>query len=168
MAPKTLRVAPPTEDNRWLVVNATMRRHGYQPHSLIEALHTVQKSFGYIDDESLRFVASSLNLPLSQTFGVVTFYHFFSLKPLGAHTCVICTGTACHIKGSDDLLRRIKAEVGLDDGDTTENNALSLLTARCLGACGLAPAVVVDDVVQPRQTAAALIDRLKEMIDDGH
>src|SRR5262245_14475929 len=93
-------VAPPSDDRRWRVVDATMRRHGYAPSALIEALHAIQQSFGYLDDPSLAYVARSLRVPPSKVYGVATFYHFFSLKPQGEHTCVVCTGTACYIKGS--------------------------------------------------------------------
>jgi len=168
MTVKSLRAAPPSDDKRWLLVNATMRRHGYQSHALIEALHTVQESFGYIDNDALVFVATSLDIPLSHALGVTTFYHFFSMKPHGRHTCSICTGTACYIKGSDELLRAIAATFDLAAGDTTPDNALSLTTARCLGACGLAPAGVLDDVVLPHQTPEKLVELLKGVIDDGN
>src|ERR1039457_3619338 len=85
----------PSNDKRWKIVNGTMRRHGFARNALIETLHTVQTSFGYLDDESIRFVAKSLRVPLSQAYGVVTFYHYFSLKPPGEHTATVCTGTAC-------------------------------------------------------------------------
>src|ERR1039458_826755 len=88
----------PSEDKRWKIVNGTMRRHGFARNALIETLHTAQSSFGYLDDEAIRFVARSLHVPLSQAYGVVTFYHHFSLKPAGKHTCTVCLGTACYIK----------------------------------------------------------------------
>jgi bidirectional [NiFe] hydrogenase diaphorase subunit len=87
--------APPSDDRRWRLVDATMRRHGRQSHALIESLHTVQESFGYLDLEALRYVAASLRVPLSRVYGVATFYHLFNLKPQGQHTCVVCLGTAC-------------------------------------------------------------------------
>ena len=138
---------PPTDDKRWRIVEATMRRNGHESHALIEVLHTVQESFGYLDDNSLRFVAQSLRLPYSKVYGVATFYHFFTLKPQGAHTCVVCTGTACYIKGSQALLKAVEREAHIKPGETTENKQVSLLTARCLGSCGLAPAVVFDGEV---------------------
>ena len=97
-------VAPPSDDKRWRIVDVTMRRHGYAPSALIEALHAVQESFGCLDEPGLRYVAASLRVPLSRVFGVATFYHYFSLKPQGDHTCVVCTGTACYIKDSPALL----------------------------------------------------------------
>ena len=81
-----------------------MRKNGFARHALIETLHTVQSSFGYLDDNAIRYVARSLRVPLSQAYGVVTFYHYFSLKPPGKHTMTICAGTACYIKGSDKLI----------------------------------------------------------------
>ncbi len=96
--------SPPSEDKRWKIVDATMRRHGHAPDALIETLHTVQECFGYLDKSALRYVAESLRVAFSQVYGVATFYHFFTLKPQGRHTCVVCTGTACYIKGASGLL----------------------------------------------------------------
>jgi bidirectional [NiFe] hydrogenase diaphorase subunit len=98
------RPLPPSADKRWRIVDATMRRHGYSSNALIESLHTAQESFGYLDEQALRFVAMSLRAPLSKVYGVATFYQFFSLKPQGEHNCVVCMGTACYIKGAPRLL----------------------------------------------------------------
>lgn len=142
------RPAPPSQDKRWKLIEATIRKHGYQSHSLIECLHTVQECFGYLDEEALKYVAAALRLPLSKVYGVATFYHFFTLKPKGQHTCVVCMGTACYIKGAPVLLNAIERTHRIKPGETTSDGKLSLLTARCLGSCGLAPAVVFDgDVV---------------------
>src|SRR3954466_6938413 len=157
-------IAPPSDDKRWRVVDATMRRHGYAPSALIEALHAAQQSFGYLDETALRYVAGSLGVPLSRVYGVVTFYHYFSMKPQGEHTCVVCTGTACYIKNSPALLRAIEAELGVAPGATTADGKLSLLTARCLGTCGLAPAAVVDGQVMGRLKAGELLGRLRDLI----
>src|SRR5436305_9513140 len=138
----------PSADKRWKIVEATARRYGREPHALIETLHTVQESFGYLDETALRFVAGSLRLPLSRVYGVATFYHFFTLKPKGKHTCVVCTGTACFVKGADQLLAAVTREAHLGPGETTPDGRLSLLTARCLGACGIAPAAVLDGAVR--------------------
>lgn len=158
-------VGAPSDDKRWRVVDATMRRHGYTPSALIEALHAVQQAFGYLDEASLRYVADSLGIPLSRVFGVATFYHYFSMKPQGAHTCVVCTGTACYIKDSPALLHAIETELGIGPGETTADGALSLLTARCLGTCGLAPAAVLDGQVVGRLQAVELLGRLRELIE---
>jgi bidirectional [NiFe] hydrogenase diaphorase subunit len=161
----TRTIAPPSDDKRWRVVDATMRRHGYAASALIEALHSAQQSFGYLDEPALRYVAASLGAPLSRVFGVATFYHHFSLKPQGEHTCVVCTGTACYIKDSAALLRAIGVELGLTPGQTTSDGKLSLLTARCLGTCGLAPAAVLDGQVVGLLQPVELIGRLRELVD---
>ena len=134
----------PSDDKRWKIVNGTMRKNGFARHALIETLHTVQSSFGYLDDDSIRFVARSLRVPLSQAYGVVTFYHYFSLKPPGKHTMTICTGTACYIKGTDKLLAAAEKRLGIPQGQTTKDGQISLMTARCVGACGRAPVVLTD------------------------
>src|SRR5437763_16639919 len=94
----------PSQDKRWKLVDATIRREGAQPRGLIEALHTVQEEFGYLDVKALRYVAMSLRVPLSRAFGDATFYPFFTLTPAGEHTCVISMVTTCYIKGAPQLL----------------------------------------------------------------
>ena len=153
-----VEIPPPSDDKRWRIVQTTMRRNGYKRHGLIETLHSVQEAFGYLDEPSLRYVAHSLSLPLSQVYGVSTFYHLFTLKPAGEHTCVICTGTACYIKNANALLAAIKDELDLEPEQTTADNKVSLLTARCIGACGIAPVAVLDDDVFGHIT----VDQLKE------
>ena len=153
----------PSSDSRWKIINATMRRNGYAGHALIETLHAVQDAFGFLDETSLRFVAASLDLPLSKVFGVATFYHIFMLKPKGRHTCVVCTGTACYIKGAGELVGVIDSRFGVQPGGTSEDNRLSVLAARCVGACGLAPAVVVDGELHGKLTPEALMATLEEL-----
>ena len=137
-----------------------MRRHGYSPNALIESLHSAQECFGYLEPQGLRFIARSLHVPLSKVFGVATFYHFFTLKPPGEHTCVVCMGTACYIKGAAQLMDAIAERYGIEGGQTTEDGKLSLLTARCLGSCGLAPAAVFDGEVVGRLERQQMFDRV--------
>ena len=120
----------------------------------------MQEAFGYLDEQSLRYVATSLRVPLSRAYGVATFYHFFTLKPAGEHTCVICTGTACYIKGAPQLLDAMQKDSGVLPRETTPDGKVSFLTARCLGSCGLAPAVVYDQEVAGKVTPQALRNRL--------
>lgn len=144
----TLTAPPlPSDDKRWKIVNGTMRKNGFARHALIETLHTVQSSFGYLDDHAIRFVAQSLHVPLSQAYGVVTFYHYFSLKPPGKHTMTICAGTACYIKGTDKLIAEAERHLGIKPGQTTRDGNTSLMTARCVGACSRAPVVLFDGEV---------------------
>ena len=153
----------PSDDKRWKLVNATMRRNGYAGHALIETLHSVQDAFGFLDETAMRFVAGSLDLSLSKVFGVATFYHLFMLKPKGRHACVVCTGTACYIKGAGGLVDAIQERFAVGPGETTEDNRLSVLIARCVGACGLAPAVVLDGAMKGKQTAQQLMTRLERL-----
>jgi bidirectional [NiFe] hydrogenase diaphorase subunit len=151
----------PSEDKRWKIVNGTMRKNGFARHALIETLHTVQSSFGYLDDEAIRFVSRSLRVPLSQAYGVVTFYHYFSLKPPGKHTVTICTGTACYIKGADKLLALAKMHLGVGEGETTGDGQISLMTARCVGACGRAPVVLEDGELHGQMTPEQVGEQLE-------
>lgn len=144
-----------------------MRRHGHAPNSLIETLHTVQEAFGYLDMDALRYVSASLRVPPSKVYGVATFYHYFTLRPPGAHTCVVCTGTACYIKGAPVLLKTIHDELGIKQGETTSDGQISVLTARCLGSCGLAPAAVFDGQVAGKMTSLTMAERLKELKHDA-
>lgn len=162
MVSQLKKVPLPSEDKRWRLVEATIRRHGYEGNALIETLHTVQESFGYLDDVALRYVAQSLRVPLSKVYGVATFYHFFTLKPQGKHTCVVCTGTACYIKGASQLLAAIDKKYGVKPGETTRDGQLSVLQARCVGSCGLAPAVVFDGDVAGRLECSELLNRIEK------
>jgi bidirectional [NiFe] hydrogenase diaphorase subunit len=152
----------PTQDKRWKLVDATMRRMGQQSRGLIETLHTVQEAFGYLDEGAMRYVAMSLRVPLSRAYGVATFYHFFTLKPAGKHTCVVCLGTACYIKGAQQLLDTLRHDLNIAPGETTADGEVSLLTARCLGSCGLAPAVVYDNQVAGKVDTQSLRQHLSK------
>lgn len=157
-------IAPPTEDKRWRIVIAMMRKHGFKPQALIETLHSAQEAFGYLDDATLRYVARSLAIPQSRVYGVATFYNLFMLKPQGVHTCVVCLGTACYINGAPDILDAIEGVTGIRKGETTPDKQVSLLVARCLGACGLAPAVVFDGEVSGKVDPDAVATQLKEWL----
>jgi bidirectional [NiFe] hydrogenase diaphorase subunit len=138
-----------------------MRKNGFSRHALIETLHTVQSAFGYLDDDSIRFVALSLRVPLSQAYGVVTFYHYFSLKPPGKHTATVCAGTACYIKGSDKLMVAAEKRLGVSRGQTTRDGQISLMTARCVGACSRAPVVLCDGEVVGEMTSEQMLEQLE-------
>jgi bidirectional [NiFe] hydrogenase diaphorase subunit len=154
--------ALPSADKRWRIVEATLRRHGYERHCLIEGMHTVQESFGYIDETSLRYLAEALRLPLSRVYGVATFYHYFTLKPQGEHSCVVCMGTACYIKGAPELLNQLEQTFEVKPGQTTEDGKLSVLAARCVGSCGLAPAAVFDGEVVGRLDRTQIVERIRK------
>ncbi len=151
----------PSDDNRWKIVNGTMRKNGFARHALIETLHTVQQSFGYLDDDAIRFVARSLRVPLSQAYGVVTFYHYFNLKPPGRHTLTVCAGTACYIKGADKLLADAENLLRVKPGKTTADGEVSLTMARCVGACSRAPVALCDGEVRGEFTRDQMIEQLE-------
>jgi bidirectional [NiFe] hydrogenase diaphorase subunit len=159
--------APPSDDKRWRIVTATMRRHGFGTDALIETLHSVQEAFGYIDDDALRFVARGLRVPPSRVYGVVTFYNYFTLKPQGEHNCVVCLGTACYIKGASNILYALQNRLGVKAGETTEDKSVSLLTARCMGACGLAPVVVNDGEVAAQTSPEASVAVVEEWMSNA-
>ena len=99
---------------------------------------------------------------MSWVYGVATFYNFFSLKPPGEHTCVVCMGTACYVKGATDILRSLEKAHGVKAGETTEDGKVSIMTARCIGACGLAPAVVFDGEVCGKATPQSTLERTQK------
>lgn len=150
-----------TVDKRFKVIDITMKRNHYRQDALIEILHKAQEAFGYLEPEILEYIAHHLKLPLSRVYGVATFYHLFSLKPSGKHTCVVCLGTACYVKGSDKILAELEQELNVKSGDTTSDQQVSLLSARCLGACGIAPAVVFDGEVVGKQNAEMVLKRIE-------
>src|SRR5262252_3322152 len=149
-------------DKRFKILEVHMKKFQFRHDALIEILHKAQELFGYLEDDLLLFIAYKLKLPQSRVYGVATFYHFFTLKPQGEHTCVVCMGTACYVKGAEKLLASIQDNLKIKPGETTPDNKISLLTARCIGACGIAPAIVYDGAVTPRQTAESALEHVRK------
>ncbi|MDP2653532.1 MAG: NAD(P)H-dependent oxidoreductase subunit E [Candidatus Omnitrophota bacterium] len=140
----------PKDDPRTKLIMAAIKKEGNRPDALIQILHSAQTVYGYLPMNVIRYITRELRLPPSRVFGVVTFYHFFTLKQKGEHNCLVCTGTACYVKGAQSLLEEFEKEFHLKPGEVTEGNRFGLQVARCLGACGLAPAMVMDEVMFPR------------------
>lgn len=115
--------------------------------ALIEVLHKAQHIFGYLPKEVQTFVADKLNLPISKVYGVVTFYSFFTTEPRGKNVINVCMGTACFVRGAGDVLKEFEKELGIKSGQTTEDMKFTLGSLRCVGACGLAPVLTVNDKV---------------------
>mgnify|MGYP005831580605 CR=1 FL=1 len=126
-------------------VDSIIARHKGKPGSLIPVLEDIQERIGYLPRFVQRRVAAALGLPLSEVYGVVTFYSFFTMVPRGRHTIRVCLGTACYVRGSKKTLEELCHSLGIEPGHTTSDRRFSLETVRCLGACGLAPAMVVDN-----------------------
>ncbi len=154
-------------DSRYKLLETAIKRHQSQSDALIEVLHAAQEIFGYLDTDLLVHISKNLKLPLSKVYGVATFYHFFSVSPRGAHTCVICMGTACYTKGARKLAAAAEKISGLKVGETASDGSLSLMTARCIGACGIAPAIVLDGKVVGGQSEEMVTEQLKGWIEDG-
>jgi bidirectional [NiFe] hydrogenase diaphorase subunit len=155
----------PSGDKRFKILDVAMKRHQYQADALIEVLHKAQELFGFLETDVLFYVARGLKLPPSRVYGVATFYHLFTLKPQGEHTCVVCMGTACFVKGAERLLAAVEQQAHIKAGATTPDRKLSLLTARCIGACGIAPAVVYDGGTAGNQTPEDVTRHLKGWLD---
>ncbi|GIV88367.1 MAG: hydrogenase HoxE [Chloroflexus sp.] len=154
----------PAGDNRRKILEATMKRFQYQGNALIEVLHKAQELYGFLSPELLSEVAQRLHLPPSRVYGVATFYHFFSLAPQGRHSCTVCLGTACYVRGAAILLHELETLSGIKAGHTSPDGQLSLLTARCLGACGIAPAVVLDGEVIGHADRSDLTTRIRSLL----
>ena len=137
----------PSGDDRFALIDKHLKRVQYGQDQLIETLHIAQDVFGHLSEDILMYVARALLLPPSMVYGVATFYELFDFEPPGDHGCTVCTGTACFVKGADDVVRAVSNEYDLPAGKTSEDGRLTLKTARCLGSCGLAPVVVFDGTV---------------------
>jgi len=157
----------PADDPRYKLIDRTLKRYQFQQDALIEVLHTAQEAFGYLDKELLIYVAHQLKLPLSWVYGVATFYHFFSLEPLGDHNCNVCMGTACYVKGAAEIVALLQEEFGIEPGQTMEDGSFSVATARCVGSCGLAPVVVLDGEVLGKVNPDAVLAQVKERLATG-
>ena len=132
------------------------------PQELINVLHTCQEHFGYLPAEVQEVVSNELTVPVAKVYGVVTFYSFFTMTPKGRHPISICMGTACYVRGAEKVLDEFKKELGLQVGQTTGDGKFSLSSLRCVGACGLAPVVMVGDKTYGRVAPDDVRNILKE------
>lgn len=125
-------------------VDRIIDRYKAKPGALIPVLEEVQETIGYLPKSIQAIIAEGMHLPLGEVHGVVSFYSFFTMVPRGRHTTRCCLGTACYVRGGKQNLDKLKHELRIEPGGTTEDRRYSLETVRCLGACGLAPVIVVD------------------------
>jgi NADH-quinone oxidoreductase E subunit len=128
--------------------------------ALIMVLHRAQQIFGYLPEDVQRFIARELGVPVSEVYGVATFYSYFSLQPRGKHRIAVCLGTACYVRGSGDIVSAIEKELGIKVNETSPDGMFTLEVSRCIGACGLAPVMTIDDHVYGRLTP----DRIPEIL----
>jgi bidirectional [NiFe] hydrogenase diaphorase subunit len=149
-----MAASPPAataKDNREKLLERAMSRYQYSGDALIEVLHTAQELYGFLPPALLKTIARKLRLPPSRVLGVTTFYHFFSLKPKAAHTFVVCLGTACYVAGALGLVETLSRRCAKPENSGVKND-ISMQTARCIGSCGLAPAVIYNGKVLARVT----------------
>jgi bidirectional [NiFe] hydrogenase diaphorase subunit len=155
----------PSGDERFKNIDRTIKRLKSERGALLEVLIAAQESFGYLSPDLLVYVARQLEVPLSKVYGVATFYHMFSFEPLGDVNAIICAGTACYVKGSDQIEQALTDEFHVCAGQTTPDGAFSLTRARCLGSCGLAPMVVINGEVRGKETPDSVVKHVKELVD---
>lgn len=139
-----------------------VKQKDYTDSYLIAVLHKVQGLFGYLPEDVMDEVADKMNIPTAHIWGVATFYHYFNLKPIGRHLVSVCMGTACYVKGADKVLEAVKKELDVAVGGTTEDKLFTLQEARCLGACGIAPVIMVDDKIYGDLDAKGTVDIINQ------
>jgi len=162
-APGPVAPAPAADaDPRVALLTTQLKKARYRPDALIDLLHVAQDIYGYLSRPLLARLAEELSLPPSKVLGVATFYHLFRFDPPGDHTCTVCTGTACFVKGADALVETVGSELGVPLGGTRSDGRVSLLEARCLGSCGMAPVALVDGRVVGKATGEGLVAALRE------
>ncbi len=152
------------DDKRRLMLEKILKDHNYQGSALLEVLHSAQEIYGYLDKDLLMEISESLNLPPSHVFGVTTFYSFFKLRKPGEHVVTGCLGTACYVRDVEQIMEAVENEFNLKRGGSTADGKLSLLITRCIGACAMAPNIVVDDEVIGKATAKIVIEKIKNVL----
>jgi bidirectional [NiFe] hydrogenase diaphorase subunit len=165
--PRVETIEHPSGDGRYGSLAAAIKRHQRRQDALIEVLHVAQQLFGYLAFDVLYFIAHELRLPPSRVYAVATFYHIFSLEPKGKHQCVVCTGTACYVNGAEALLSAAAEGARTGVGQTSSSGEVTLLTARCIGACGNAPVVVFDGQAFGGQSPREVQRRVKGWLQRG-
>jgi bidirectional [NiFe] hydrogenase diaphorase subunit len=151
-------------DNRRLLLEKVLKEHNYQENALLEILHRAQEIYGYLDKDLLMDISGSLNIPPSHVYGVATFYSYFKLRKPGEHVVTGCLGTACYVKGVEPIMQAVEEEFNIKRGGSTTDGKLSLLVTRCIGACAMAPTIVVDDEVIGKATKEMVIAKIKSVL----
>lgn len=139
------------DTNKQIIIDVC-NANGNSAANVIHVLHGVQGKLGYLPAEVQEFVAKQLNMPVSKVYGIVSFYSFFTMTPKGKYPIDVCLGTACHVRGSDKLLEEFRRQLGIGEGQTTDDGLFSLSTLRCVGACSLAPVAMIGEKVYGRLT----------------
>ncbi|MGA2681390.1 MAG: NAD(P)H-dependent oxidoreductase subunit E [Candidatus Bathyarchaeia archaeon] len=151
-------------DKRRLMLEKVLKEYNYQESALLEILHRAQEIYGYLDKDLLMDVSGSLNIPPSHVFGVATFYSFFKFKQPGQHVVTGCLGTACYVKEVEQIFEAVEKEFDVKRGGSTPDGRLSLLVTRCIGACAMAPNIVIDEEVVGKATKEIVIGKIKNVL----
>lgn len=149
-----------------LYIRQVCEEFNFNEIELVTILHRIQKKLGFLPELVQEEVSANMNIPLSKIYGVVTFYSFFTMEPTGTYPISICTGTACYVRGADNILEKFEDELGIKSGETTEDGLFSINTLRCVGTCGLAPVAKVGDKIYGHLTmdmVPRIIRELKEI-----
>lgn len=162
MTAAALKEHPDITEEMWQEIDQVIARYRGVPGSVIAALRECQNVVGYLPVELIDAISAGLNLPKSDVYGVASFYALFSFTPKGRHTIRICLGTACYVKGVKEVMARITNSYSLEEGGTTEDRRFSLEGVRCLGACGLAPVMVVGEDTHGDISSDKIIDILDQ------
>ena len=145
-------------------IEAILSKYSHEKDNLIQILNEVQEKYGYIPKEVQERISEYLDMPMADIYGVITFYSRFTLKPKGKYNISVCMGTACFVKGSENILERAKERLKIEVGDTTEDGMFSLVETRCVGACGLAPVFMINEDVYGRATVKTLDEALDKLM----
>jgi bidirectional [NiFe] hydrogenase diaphorase subunit len=146
------------------MLEKVLKEHNYQESALLEILHRAQELYGYLSKDLLMELSGSLNVPPSHVFGVATFYSYFKFKPLGEHLVTACLGTACYVKGVEEIIQAIEREFNVKRGESTADGKLSLLVTRCIGACAMAPNVIADGEVVGKATKEGILEHISILL----
>ena len=144
------------------LLNAIIKKYDGKKEFLICILQDIQNIFEYLPRNALIHISEKLDIPLIQVYGVATFFKAFSLTPRGGHTCTVCLGTACHVRGAEKVLDKVKRSLDIDVGETTKDMQFSLKTVNCLGACALGPMMVVDEDYHGHMSQSKVDEILKK------
>jgi NADH-quinone oxidoreductase subunit E len=153
---------PDITPQMWEQIDGIISDHQSVSGAIIAVLRECQNVVGYLPKELIDYIAQGLNLPSSDVFGVASFYSLFSMSPKGRHTIRLCLGTACYVKGIKEVVSRIENQYNVKEGGTTDDRRFSLEGVRCLGACGLAPVMVVNQDTHGAVTSDKIIDILEQ------
>jgi bidirectional [NiFe] hydrogenase diaphorase subunit len=148
-------------ETRRSMLEKVLKEHDFQESALLEILHKAQEIYGYLSKDLLMDLCQSLNLPPSHVFGVATFYSLFKLTEPGEHIVTGCLGTACYVKGVEEIMQAVEREFKVKRGETTPDRKLSIFVTRCIGACAMAPNMVVDDEVIGKATKELVLEKIR-------